>query len=113
MIDIRICYHGDQRITGITVSGHAGYERCGKDIVCAGVSALAIGVANGLQRHRGKLVSVNISEDRLSIETDKDVVDEVLSVLLQTLADGLEQIQDNYPKSVRIEYVHAEGNSYD
>ena len=28
------------RPDGITVDGHAGYAECGKDIVCAGVTAL-------------------------------------------------------------------------
>ena len=32
-------YHRNQRLTGVSVSGHAGYADAGQDVICASVSA--------------------------------------------------------------------------
>ena len=34
--------YSDKTYRGFSVSGHAGYENAGKDIICASVSALVI-----------------------------------------------------------------------
>lgn len=46
MIDIRITYSGKRY--SVEICGHAGYGEPGKDIVCAGVSALTYALANYL-----------------------------------------------------------------
>ncbi len=45
---IRIRAFGPEGRGGFYVSGHAGYDDPGKDIICAGVSALTQGAAIGL-----------------------------------------------------------------
>jgi len=51
----------DRSIRGIYVSGHSGYDRSGRDIVCAGISTLCYAAANAL-------------EDICGYETDKTAV---------------------------------------
>ena len=40
--------------TAVVVEGHAGYDKPGKDIVCAAVSTLAQVLAESLKHCRGK-----------------------------------------------------------
>ena len=51
MIDIRI----DEAEGRITITGHSGYEEPGKDIICAGVSALFYGFAEAEAQAGGLL----------------------------------------------------------
>lgn len=48
MIRVAIDRVGEE-IVGFRLSGHADYDESGKDIVCAGVSAVAIGTVNSLE----------------------------------------------------------------
>jgi len=40
--------YSDKTYRGFSVSGHAGYENAGKDIICASVSALVINTVNAV-----------------------------------------------------------------
>ena len=42
-------YKQDDIFTGFNVSGHSGYDMSGKDIVCAGISALTINFINSVE----------------------------------------------------------------
>ena len=77
------------------VIGHAGYADIGKDIVCAGVSALYITVTNTLlgfghtfERDGGYFVLD---------ATDADVA------CLKVLYDGIRSIAEQYPDNVKVE----------
>ena len=43
MIKVIIQQDSEQRITGFTMSGHADFDVHGKDLVCAGASAVVFG----------------------------------------------------------------------
>lgn len=49
MIQARI-YHKDKKICGFEVSGHAGYARAGKDIVCSAVTVLCFNTVNAVEK---------------------------------------------------------------
>jgi len=51
MVIAKIYRSYDGRITGFDISGHSGYDQWGRDIVCAGVSAVAQTALIGLLRH--------------------------------------------------------------
>lgn len=53
--------------TGITVDGHAGYAEAGKDIICAGVSALLQGLVHSLEALTDDKVSYNIANGHADI----------------------------------------------
>ena len=48
---IRVIVHRDdnRNIVGLVMSGHAGYDESGKDIVCAGASTLLYTAVNALE----------------------------------------------------------------
>ena len=48
MISVNVKFIGSD-VKTLTVSGHANYDKYGKDIVCAGVSAVVTGGINALE----------------------------------------------------------------
>lgn len=88
------------RPDGITVGGHAGYAECGKDIVCAGVTALAQTLIGSLKELTSDDIKYDISPGRADIEFG------YLSDMAQTLVDsffiGICVIADEFPDYVRV-----------
>ena len=80
------------------MSGHAGYADAGQDIVCAGVSALSIAAANGLEHFLSVAPKVQEAEGHLTCElvgiSEQDL--EKAQWILQTMTLGIEQIQATY-----------------
>lgn len=83
----------------LTVSGHAGYAEAGKDIVCAGVSALVYGAAGALE-HRGVSCAFRDDEEGITLHVrataDADFTDGVFAAAVA----GLDQIAESYPDYV-------------
>ena len=50
MITVKIVRDRTRKITGVFMSGHAGYAEEGSDIICAGASTLIYTLANSLER---------------------------------------------------------------
>ena len=53
MISVNVTFI-DQKIQQIEISGHANFDRHGKDIVCAGVSAIVYGSINDIDQVKKK-----------------------------------------------------------
>jgi uncharacterized protein YsxB (DUF464 family) len=76
MIRIRTEYSGSH-LTGFRISGHAGSDVYGKDLVCAAVSAIAFGLLNALDelarvkdlKAENNLVSVHIEHPDETTDT--------------------------------------------
>ena len=89
------------RKDGIEISGHAGYAETGKDIVCAGVTALAqtlIGAIEALTRDE---IEYEISSGRADIHCGD--LSEEGKLLVDSFFIGICQIADEFPDYVRIE----------
>ncbi len=50
MITVKVVRDNTRRITGVFMSGHAGFAESGSDIICAGASTLFYTLANSLER---------------------------------------------------------------
>lgn len=109
MIAVRIerCPEG-RGIAAFTVEGHAGWAPRGKDIVCAGVSALTQAVLLGLEEYLALNPEVKVKEGflhcRLSGAEQK--VPEAQAILA-TMELGLRAMAREYPRSIKIEEVRA------
>jgi len=97
---------GASRITGFSIKGHSGYAEEGSDIVCAGISALAITAENALCQ----LVKLSPTErggedgfiEVLLPEKMTDAQMHDAQLLLSALHIGLENIAQAYPDYVRL-----------
>ena len=97
----------DGALLGYTTEGHTGYAKAGADIVCAAISALTQSTLNGLknvlkapvmfdQDDSGAFIEVNLTPEA----TEEQV--RQAQLLLVTLLEGLQAIQREYPRNLRI-----------
>jgi len=101
---VRAKYTVNENIHSLTVLGHANYGEYGKDIVCAGVSALVQALIGWLEEnhYKASFISVDPKDGELIISCEGG--EEVASVF-NMASIGLEQIADCYPDHVQIDII--------
>lgn len=105
-------------MTGITVrpindgwlfdcEGHSGFGKKGSDIVCAGVSALCMALAERTEELinenivRSAEINTSDGEVHIRIETDGDKLKEILlKNTVETVMAGFKAIEAKYPEFV-------------
>jgi len=82
---------------GFRVSGHAGYDEYGYDIVCSAVSVLVINTINSIEQFTEDGFQVNQDEKQGLIEFHfvSDISEESV-LLIKSLHLGLKGIADSY-----------------
>ena len=91
MIRAHFTLDSNRRITDFAITGHAEAGPYGQDIVCAAVSALTISTINGLEH----VVHYK------PLGTDHDS-----QLLLNTLLNGLLDIQQSYPANIEVKMLN-------
>lgn len=89
------------RKDGITVSGHAGYAETGKDIVCAGVTALTQTLIKSMNDLTEDKIEYEMSPGRADIKY-RDLSKEG-KLLVDSFFIGICLIASEFPDYVRIE----------
>ena len=88
----------------LSVLGHANYAEYGKDIVCAGVSALVQALIGWLEENYWKSESIDVDQKEGEIIISCEGNEETAAVFYMT-ALGLEQIANSYPDHVQIDII--------
>lgn len=88
------------RLDGITVDGHAGYAEAGKDIVCAGVTALVENLIDSIEGLTVDTIQYEISPGRADIHY-KDLSEEG-KLLVDSFFLGICDIEQDFPENVKI-----------
>ena len=108
MIQVTV-HKKNQRIVSFEMTGHADFSEHGTDIVCAGVSALAITTVNSIEKLAGYQPIVDVDEVEggyLYLEVVRDVTKvqaQTTQILLNSLLLGLEGIQEEYPNYLTVQ----------
>lgn len=106
MIQINIIRSSNQLIESVTISGHAEYDEPGKDIVCAGVSAVTFGAANAVEELCGIGLHVEQGKSgflRFVIPTNVDGnIQEKIQLLLEGMLVSLRTIERSYSDFINI-----------
>lgn len=84
----------------ITVSGHAGYAEAGKDIVCAGVTALTMSLVKSINDLTEDKIEYEISPGRVDIHCGN--LSESGMLLVDSFFIGICLIAEKYPDHVRV-----------
>lgn len=85
----------------IEVSGHAEYDRSGKDIVCASVSTLIISTINLCELfNKLDCIKYSLKEGLFSLEILKN--DNIVDVLYLNFKNSLCDLESQYPKYIKI-----------
>ena len=95
-----IVWYDNNTCTRLKVSGHAGFDKSGKDLICAGVSCIMFGLMNGLDTVGGTIIRQK--DDTIDIQVEehknKKIQDYLELVTVQLLT-----IYDQYPEYITIE----------
>lgn len=98
-----ITYHiarDHQQIVSVRVSGHAGYQKKGSDIVCAAVSTAILMTVNAMETLKlNHLVDSTVEEGDFTL--DVKTSDEIQQGLLENLSFALSDLEKQYPKYIK------------
>ena len=94
MIEVRI------RPERIEISGHAGYAEPGKDIVCAGVTALTQTLIQSIDDLTDGEIEYRISPGKVEVEYRN--LSEKSKTLVDSFFIGVSMIADEFPEYVRV-----------
>ena len=120
MTTITVYTLDDGHVKGFTASGHAGSRKIrGYDLVCCAVSALTQTGVNALFTVAGTEPDVKVDEqsgylrcilpDEMNMQTQ-----EKADIVLRTVIQGLTDIQNIYPKFIRIQQKEwRQADAYD
>lgn len=96
-------YTKDSVPVGFRMSGHAGYRKAGKDIVCASASVLAINTVNAIGTFTDDDFDYSTDDGYLYLLITSGVSEES-KLLLNALKLGLTAIYEEYSKHLEIQY---------
>ena len=89
------------KIVSLEVSGHSNYDEKGKDIVCAGVSAIVVGGLNALLNENKKAINYECKEGYAKVFV-KEVDNDNINMILDVITTQLYTIEESYPKFIKI-----------
>ncbi|WP_407891297.1 ribosomal-processing cysteine protease Prp [Lacticaseibacillus sp. N501-2] len=109
MIKARFTRDANGNLVKFNLSGHADAGKYGQDIVCAAVSAVAIGAVNGVEALAGFKPNVDADEvngGHLQLVIDTELTGEqmhITQILLENLELSMQSIAESYGDYVQIE----------
>lgn len=102
---IRIIYERDEFT--VTVHGHAGYDAGGKDIVCAGVTALTEAMLQRVEGRRSWQPAYGVNKKKAIVRVHllprSKYATETAREMLDTICGGYRIIARQFPQFVRYE----------
>jgi len=108
MISIEVQWDGNNCIRRLKASGHAGWDRKGKDIVCAAVSNDLRTAAQLLEAKEGiRLSGESRERGELSFTVEKinDDTADWLKGISDFLTFSLVQLEKEFPQEIRVEFI--------
>ncbi|MFK2824519.1 ribosomal-processing cysteine protease Prp [Bacillus sp. B190/17] len=109
MIQVNVVKHPTGRITSFTMDGHAEFAEHGKDLVCAGVTAVSFGALNAILSLTDAELSIEQGEEGgfLKCLVPEDLpagTDEKVQLLLEGMIVSLQMIEREYSKYIQITF---------
>jgi hypothetical protein len=106
MVDV-VLYKKNEFIYRFKVEGHSGYAESGKDIVCAGISAIVQTAVMGLNQFCGEdFVDMDIKDGNMDCILQYDKLGsaelEKSNIIIKTMLLGLKSIEENYKKYLKV-----------
>lgn len=86
-------------IESVRITGHAGFDISGKDIVCAATSSITITTINAILKLDHNAVDYD-SKNGLNITVKKH--NEYVDVLINNMLDLLTELEMQYKKNIKI-----------
>ena len=105
MIKVDISLNDEGQVTDIIMSGHADSGEYGKDIVCAGGSAVVFGTTNAIIGLTDETPDIDYSDDGGYFHIRSvNLENEQAQTLLQGLIISLKTIEEEYGQYIKLNY---------
>ncbi|KMY54894.1 hypothetical protein AC623_13910 [Bacillus sp. FJAT-27231] len=109
MIQVDIARQPSGRISSFTMEGHAEFAEHGKDLVCAGATAVSFGALNAIISLTDAKLGIEQGEEggllRCLVPEDLPVdIDEKVQLLLEGMVVSLQTIEREYSKYINITF---------
>ena len=105
MIIIQIGFDNQAIASKISVSGHAGYDVYGKDIVCAAVSTAVQLTTLALQNLIGDNANVTETDDGVTIDVGEHSHNRAVGCVIIAFAEFVNELQATYPANVEVNFM--------
>ena len=106
MLKIKTQYDSKANAYRFVMKGHCGFAPKGKDIVCAGCSALCLALAQTIQDNTVHMLSkpkIKIGDGRAFIEWQPEKeYEKSLDIALYTVMEGFKVLEHEYPEYIKI-----------
>ncbi len=104
MISVNVTFI-EHDIQSILIEGHANQNIHGKDIVCAGVSAIVYGSINAIDSIKKDAIAFQIKEGYTNIQvltSSKEI-----QIMLQMMLIQLQTMEESYGQYIKIKQTHG------
>ncbi|WP_042459165.1 ribosomal-processing cysteine protease Prp [Neobacillus dielmonensis] len=111
MINVTINRTDSGFIHSFIISGHAFFEERGKDIVCAGASAVSVGSINAVHAITGVTPEIEQGDGFLRCVVPEDLPEDIfekVQLLLEGMVISLKTIEEEYGKHIKITFKKQE-----
>ena len=105
MITVTITKDRSDRIQAFEMSGHADFAEYGKDLVCAGASAVSFGAVNAIIALTGITPEIHQGEDGGYLKVDfpeGEEADYDIQLIVRAMIVSLQTIEQDYGKHIKI-----------
>ncbi len=104
MITAAFRFDPADKITKVSISGHAEMASYGYDTVCASVSSLLIATINGLEEYVGINTHAKVNEGctEFTIETENTIQSTQAQAIVHTLYMAMEGLEDEYGDYIQV-----------
>ncbi|MCM3692270.1 ribosomal-processing cysteine protease Prp [Neobacillus niacini] len=107
MIKITINRTESESIQSFEISGHAFFADRGKDIVCAGASAVSVGAINAVHALTGVTPEIEQGDGFLRCIIPENIQNDIfekVQLLLEGMVISLQTIEEEYGKHIKITF---------
>ena len=111
MIQVVINRTKQNKIQSFEISGHALFDKRGKDIVCAGVSAVSVGAINAVHELTGVTPEIDHDSGLLRCVVPEDLPEDTsgkVQLLLEGMIVALRTIEVDYGKNIKMTFKKQE-----
>ncbi|MEW9053324.1 MAG: ribosomal-processing cysteine protease Prp [Neobacillus sp.] len=111
MITITINRTESGSIHSFVISGHAFFADRGKDIVCAGASAVSVGAINAVHALTGVTPEIEQGDGFLRCVVPENLsvdINEKVQILLEGMIISLQTIEEEYGEHIKITFKKQE-----
>ncbi len=104
MIKVSIDYD-HQLVSHVKITGHAGYDEKGKDLVCAAVSSITIGTLNALDELANNDCKLVLADNLIKIEVIR--IHERSQLIIETMIIQLKTLYEQYKDFIEIKQTEV------